>query len=51
MTYNYPSINVLSFMAVIGNEINRAEVGEITAQQAAENAQRQIEAILAEQSA
>ena len=51
VTYNYPSINVLSFMAVIGNEINRAEVGEITAQQAAENAQRQIEAILAEQSA
>lgn len=51
VTYNYPSINVLSFMAIIGNEINRAEVGEITAQQAAENAQREIEAVLAEQSA
>lgn len=51
ITYNYPSTNVLSFMAIIGNEINRAEIGEITAAEAGENAQRQIEAVLAEQNA
>lgn len=51
ITYNYPSTNVLSFMAIIGNEINRAEIGEITAAEAGANAQRQIEAVLAEQSA
>lgn len=51
VTYNYPSTSVLSFMAVIGNEINRAEVGEISAEQAAQNAQQEIEAILAEQKA
>ena len=49
ISYNYPSSNVLSFMAIIGNEINRAETGEITAQQAGENAQREIEAVIAEQ--
>lgn len=51
VTYNYPSTNVLSFMAIIGNEINRAEIGEITAEEAGQNAQRQIEAVLAEQGA
>lgn len=51
VTYNYPSINVLSFMAVIGNEINRAEAGEITAEQAGANAQKEIESILTEQAA
>ncbi len=51
VSYNYPSINVLSFMGIIGNEINRAEIGEITAQEAGENAQKQIESVLAEQNA
>lgn len=51
ITYNYPSENVLSFMAIIGNEINRAEVGEITAEEAGQNAQKEIEAVLAEQAA
>lgn len=49
VTYNYASPNVLSFMAIIGNETNRAMVGEITAQQAGENAQAEIESVLAEQ--
>ena len=51
VTYNYPSPNVLSFMGIIGNEINRAMVGEITAAEAGQNAQAQIEAVLAEQGA
>lgn len=51
ITYNYPSPNVLSFMGIIGNEINRAMVGEITAEEAGQNAQTQIEAVLAEQGA
>lgn len=51
VTYNYPSSNVLSFMAIIGNEINRAVIGEITAEEAGQNAQREIEAVLAEQRA
>ena len=51
VTYNYPSSNVLSFMAIIGNEINRAVIGEITAEEAGQNAQREIEAVLAEQHA
>ena len=41
----------LSFMGIIGNEINRAMVGEITAAEAGQNAQAQIEAVLAEQGA
>ncbi len=49
--YNYPSINVLSFMGLIGNEINRAEIGEITAEEAGINAQKAIEAVLSEQGA
>ncbi len=51
VSYNYPSIHVLDFMGIIGNEINRAEIGEITAQQAADNAQKGIEDVLAEQAA
>ena len=49
ITYNYPSIDVLNFMAIIGNEINRAITGQITATEAANNAQREIESVLAEQ--
>jgi multiple sugar transport system substrate-binding protein len=50
VVYNYKSPNVLSFMKIIGDEINRAMVGEITAEQAAANAQSAIEAALAEES-
>lgn len=49
ITYNYPSVNVLNFMAVIGNQINRAMIGQISAADAANNAQKEIESILAEQ--
>jgi multiple sugar transport system substrate-binding protein/sorbitol/mannitol transport system substrate-binding protein len=48
ITYNYPSIHVLNFMAIIGNSINRAMIGQITAAEAANNAQREIESVLAE---
>lgn len=46
VTYNYASPNVLSFMKIIGDQINRAMVGEITAEQAAQNAQTSIEEAL-----
>ena len=38
-------------MAISGNEINRGVIGEITAEEAGQNAQREIEAVLAEQHA
>lgn len=49
VTYNYESPYVLSFMAIIGNEINRAMIGEITAEQAAQNAQAAILEVLADE--
>jgi len=47
VTYNYASPHVLSFMKIIGDQINRAMIGEITAEQAANNAQKEIENVLA----
>ncbi len=46
VTYNYASPNVLSFMKIIGDQINRAMIGEITAAQAAQAAQAGIEEAL-----
>lgn len=46
-SYNYESPNVLSFMKIIGDQINRAMIGEITAEQAAQGAQAEINEALA----
>ena len=48
ITYNYPSVHVLNFMGIIGNQINRAMTGAITATEAANNAQREMESVLAD---
>lgn len=49
VSYNYMSSHVLDFMSIIGNQINRAMIGEIDATEAAQTAQREIEAVLAEE--
>lgn len=49
ISYNYESSHVLDFMSIIGNQINRAMIGEIDAAQAADAAQAEIEAVLAEE--
>lgn len=49
VTYNYASPNVLSFMKIIGDEINRAMIGEQTAEQAAQAAHAGIEEALADE--
>jgi len=49
VTYNYASPNVLSFMKIIGDQINRAMIGDLTAEQAALAAQAGIEEALAEE--
>lgn len=49
ISYNYDSSHVLDFMSIIGNQINRAMIGEISASEAAEAAQSEIEAVLAEE--
>lgn len=49
VTYNYESSHVLDFMSIIGNQINRAMTGEIGAAEAADTAQSEIEAVLAEE--
>ena len=46
--YNYDSPYVLTFMKIIGDQINRAMIGEITAQEAAVQAQAGIEETLKE---
>jgi len=49
VTYNYASPNVLSFMKIIGDQINCAMIGDLTAEQAAQAAQAGIEEALAEE--
>ena len=49
VSYNYGSAHVLDFMSIIGNQINRAMIGEINAEEAAKAAQSEIEAVLAEE--
>lgn len=49
VSYNYESVHVLDFMSIIGNQINRAMIGEIDAAEAAQTAQSEIEAVLAEE--
>ena len=51
ISYNYDSVHVLDFMSVIGNQINRAMIGEIDAAEAAQTAQSEIEAVLSEEAA
>lgn len=49
ISYNYDSSHVLDFMSIIGNQINRAMIGELDAASAAQTAQSEIEAVLAEE--
>lgn len=49
--YNYDSPYVLTFMKIIGDQINRAMIGEITAQEAATQAQAGIVETLKEDAA
>jgi len=49
VSYNYGSAHVLDFMSIIGNQINRAMIGEINAEEATKAAQSEIEAVLAEE--